>query len=383
MDIDKLFQFEKCETGYILKSYLLKEDPSVTEVVIPSEYEGRAVVSIGFQAFMNARFLISITIPEGIRETEKMAFYSCDELKTAALPHSLRVIGRFAFNNCRKLENISFPEGLEVIEEYAFFSCRSIKSVVFPSSLRRLEQVAFCDCAGLETVIFPKELEDVGAFVFQDCVRLSSVVLPENLKTIGVHFFKNCRKLESVELPDSLREIGAYAFDLSGLRSVRLPAGLEKVGTLAFFFCQKLERVEFGNNSTVLELRVFAGCPELAAENVLQGLIGSSDVTKPFTYSEEFEWVSALREDVFKLALKYNSFALFDKGIVFAEIVKRGLVQLLPLVENAGWDIADIMEKCFEEFLDISMKKGFTEITAWLLDYKNRKLGFENEKNEY
>ncbi|MDE6580777.1 MAG: leucine-rich repeat domain-containing protein, partial [Ruminiclostridium sp.] len=256
----------------------------------------------------------------------------------------------------------------------SFFSFRCVKSVRLPSSLSELGQVAFCDCAGLESVEFPKELAKVGAFVFQDCVRLSSVVLPENLRTIGVHFFKNCRKLESIELPDSVREIGSYAFDMSGLRRIRLPAGLEKVCTLAFFFCQKLERVEFRNNSTVLELRVFAGCPKLAAENVLQGLIGSSDITKAFTYSEEFDWNSALREDVFALALKYDSFALFDKEKILGEIVRRNLNRLLPLTEAAGWSITG---ECIGELLDISLKNGFVEITAWLLDYKNRKTGFK------
>ncbi len=374
MDIDKLFEFVECDKGYILKGYLLKDDNSVTEAEIPSEYKGLPVISIGFEAFMNANHLYSVNVSEGIEEIGTKAFYSCENLKTVLLPDSIRAIRRFSFNNCRKLENILFPNGLEVIDEYSFFSCRSIKSVIFPSSLTELGKAAFCDCAGLESVVFPKELENIGAFAFQDCVKLNSVVLPEKLKAISVHLFKNCRNLESIDLPDSLKEIGSYAFDLCGLRSVRLPSGLERIGELAFFFCLNLERVEFQNSSTLLETRVFADCPKLAAENVLQGLIGSSDITKAFAYSEEFDWNSALREDVFALALKYDSFALFDKEKILGEIVRRNLNRLLPLTEAAGWSITG---ECIGDLLDISLKNGFVEITAWLLDYKNRKTGFK------
>lgn len=373
MDIDKLFEFEECDNGYLLRSYLLKDEASVTEVEIPSEHNGQPVVSIGFEAFSYAIHLCSVKLSEGIEEIGIKAFYSCFNLKTVLLPDSLKAIQRFSFNNCRNLENIVFPNKLEVIDEYSFFSCKSIKSVNFPSSLRELGKAAFCDCAGLEYAVLPKELENIGDFAFQDCVSLNSVILPEKLKAVSVHLFKNCQKLESITFPDGLKEIGSYAFDLSGLRWVRLPAGLERIGDLAFFFCLDLEKVEFQSGGTLLGTRVFEDCPKLSAENVIQGLAGSSDVTKAFTDSEEFDWNSAFRKDVFALALKYDSFVLFDKGRVLREIVKRNLIQFLPLTENAGWSIT---EECMGELLDISAQKGFVEITAWLLDYKNRKIGF-------
>lgn len=285
MNTDELFEFEECGKGYILKTYLLKDEPSVTEVEIPSEYKGMPVKAIGSFAFGTC-YLRKVKISEGIEEIGKYAFSSCKELKTVILSDSLRVIEEFAFSHCSNLENIVFPDSLKVIEGYAF------------------------NCCGFHTLTFP--------------------------------------------------------------------SGLEKIGLRAFAECEKLKKIDFQNGSPVMGNQAFASCQKLSAENALQALSCSLDITKPFfpgnTLFEYFDWNLALREDVFLLELKYNSFALMNKERIFKVIVWRNSGSLLPLAENAGWEIT---EKCLEELLDISLEGGFTEITAWLLDYKNRKAGFE------
>ena len=351
MDIGEMFQFEECDNGYVLKNFLLKDDASVTELEIPSKYKGKPVISIGFEAFMNANHLCSVKIQGGIEGIGAKAFYSCENLKTVILPDSLTAILDNAFDSCTKLDDISFPNGLKVIGCEAFSKC-NIKSAVLPSGLEELGLSAFFSCG------------------------LRSVILPKNIKTIS-SAFSGCRDLERIEFPDSLKEIEHHAFWGCGFRTLTFPSGLERIKFKAFAYCEKLEKVDFQKGSPVMEFLVFEHCHKLSAENILQGLACSTDITKPFLPSvDHFDWDSALREDVFALAMKYDSFALFDKKKVLVEITERGRVQLLPLVENAGGDIADIMKKHFEEFLDISMKKGFAEITAWLLDYKNRKMGF-------
>ena len=90
------------------------------------------------------------------------------------------------------------------------------------------------------------------------------------------------------------------------------------------------------------------------------------DITKPFNIAnldhlDLFDWDSALREDVFPLAIKYDSFASFDKENVLEEIAGRGAAAFLSLAENAGWEMS---EKCVERLIDISFKNGFAETTA-------------------
>ncbi len=350
MDIDELFGFEECEKGYILKDYLLKDDPSVKEVEIPSEYNEKPIISIGLDAFLLSRYLCSVKINEGIEEIGANAFMSCKNLKSVILPRSLKKIYLSAFNNCKKMKDIVFPDGIEFIDNHVFMGCKSLRSVELPQSLTEL-----------------------GKSVFSDCTGLRSVVIPPKIKVIRYNSFGNCENLESIEFPKGVMEIERYAFYRCGLRSVKFPSGLKKIGNGAFHHCLKLEKVDFGKGSPWLAEDVFEHCPKLSAENVIQGLARSADITKPFPRGNRFEWDLVLREDVFALAIKYNSFALYDKGNVLQEIVKRNLIQFLPMTENAGWDIS---EKCMGELLNISAQKGFVEITAWLLDFKNRKIGF-------
>ncbi len=199
-------------------------------------------------------------------------------------------------------------------------------------------------------------------------------------------FLSNC--LSVVNIPEGIEKIGVDAFAFCDLKSVILPYSLKKIEAGAFSSCRELEQVIFLGNNVVFDCDVFRKCPKLAAENVMQGLALSCDITKPFieneTYSGKkkmslFDWDSALRNDVFALALKYDSFALFDKGKVLKEITERNLSHLLPLTENAGWNIT---EECIGELLELSAQKGSVEITAWLLEYKNRNFGFNNNSLE-
>ncbi|MBD5081591.1 MAG: leucine-rich repeat domain-containing protein [Ruminococcaceae bacterium] len=350
MDIDKLFEFEECKNGYILKKYLLRDDPSVTEVEIPSKYNGKPIVKIGLGAFMSASHLCSVNIGEGIEEIGINAFISCTGLGSIILPHSLKRIRTSAFTNCPELKDPTFHEGIEYIGTNAFSGCCSIRSVKLPDSLRSL-----------------------GGSPFGGCRDLRSVVIPPKIKVIPRSCFCNCIKLENIEIPEGIKEIKKYAFYGCGFRSVKFPSGLKKIGCGAFHYCLKLEKADFGGSSPQLDKDVFGHCYELSAENVIQSLARSADITKPFPEKTRFEWRSVLREDIFALALKYNSFSLYDNSMVWREIVKLDLTGLLLMAESAGWEIS---EKCMGELLDISMKNSFTETTAWLLDYKNRKIGF-------
>ena len=203
------------------------------------------------------------------------------------------------------------------------------------------------------------------------------------VREIGDAAFFMSKFLTRVSIPEGIEKIGNSAFYSCGLREVTLPESLKELDTEAFMRCSELERVIFRNKDTEFGFGVFEDCPKIAAENVMQSLARSCDITKPFA-AEEVYWShevavdliwadSALRDDVFELALKYDSFALFDKEKVFEEIAERNLCRFLPMTENAGWDIS---EECLGKLLDIAVDNGFVEITAWLLDYKNRKFGF-------
>ena len=356
MDTEKIFEFEECEKGYNLKNYLLKDDPSVTEVEIPSEYRGKLVTGIRKDAFSESKYLQGVKMAEGIGEIGVKAFYSCDDLKTVGLPDSLTAIGRSAFNRCVNLEEIAFPEGLKMIGAETFFICK-LRSVVLPSGLEELGKGAFSGC----------------------CMK--NIVIPEKIRVIRDRLFLNCFELENIELPEGLREIGEFAFYNCALRTVKLPAGLEKIGLRTFSHCDKLEGVDFGGGSPVLDFEVFELCPGLSAENVIQGLACSVNIAKPFHKDDLSEWDSAqwdsvLREDVFELALKNNSFAFFNKEKFIRKILRKKRFSLLPLMENYDWKFSKEIIYSLVSQLDRQSDVGYR---AWLLNYKERHFGSDEK----
>ena len=182
--------------------------------------------------------------------------------------------------------------------------------------------------------------------------------------------------ITEVNIPEGIEKIGEGAFAFCRMKTLILPKSLREIGSNAFAECDCLEKVEFLGDNVVFELGVFDRCSELRAEHILQSLACSLDITKPFVKEEdyepgiEFDWGQALREDVFELALKYDSFAFFDKKDILRKIAEYDLCELLPFVENAEWSIS---EELVSGLLDISGENECVETTAWLLDYKNRK----------
>ncbi|MDE7281922.1 MAG: leucine-rich repeat domain-containing protein [Ruminiclostridium sp.] len=205
---------------------------------------------------------------------------------------------------------------------------------------------------------------------------------------IGGNAFALSDYLSEVVIPEGIRKIGIDAFSYSSVRTVILPYSLRRLGSGAFSDCADLEQVVFLGDKVLFDCDVFRNCPKLAAENVMQGLALSCDFTKPFADNETcpevkkdkvFDWDAAFRDDVFDLALKYDSFSLIGKEKVLKAIAERGLIHLLYKIEKAGWVITDGL---MGELLELSAQKGFVEITAWLLEYKNRNLGFNNNSLE-
>lgn len=111
-------------------------------------------------------------------------------------------------------------------------------------------------------------------------------------------------------------------------------------------------------------------------------LCHSLDITQPFREPymvfNKFNWDTALREDVFVLALKNNSFSGFGREKTVEEITKRDVWKYLRIMEQAGFFSE---AERLNGYIDESVENNTPEITAWLLEYKKQKFGFDNRGN--
>lgn len=106
-------------------------------VVIPNNIEGKNVVSIGKNAFINNNTMKGVKIPETAQVLGESSFLNCTELEVAVFGSSVKKIDMYAFGGCKKLHDIEFNDGLESLG----FSClgfTNFTSIEIPSSITEI-----------------------------------------------------------------------------------------------------------------------------------------------------------------------------------------------------------------------------------------------------
>ncbi|WP_068621514.1 InlB B-repeat-containing protein [Paenibacillus tuaregi] len=169
-----------------------------TDVMIPSEFDGKPVTAIGSSAFdpfnnPGQPKLTSVTLPPSVTMIASFAF-ARNELTAIEIP-SVTHIGRGAFQYNR-LQSIAFGK-VTFLDEYAFADNQ------------------------LESVTIPDSLATIGRYAFQNN-RLSSVSLPEGLEIIDSYAF-NGNQLKTLQIPKSVTAIYPGAFMNNSLGDVAIP----------------------------------------------------------------------------------------------------------------------------------------------------------------
>lgn len=145
------FAYTSTEDGIIITK--LNND-QYTSVVIPREIDGKSVVGIGTEAFMDKSKIQKIIIPDGVKSIGNFAFSGCYVLSDVTIPDSVTSIGNNAFVSCFKLTDIKIPNKLNTIGEYAFAYCTGIESITIPQSVTSIGGGAFYYCSKLTSVTF-------------------------------------------------------------------------------------------------------------------------------------------------------------------------------------------------------------------------------------
>lgn len=255
---------------------------------------------------------------------------------------------------------------------------------------------AFCDCG-------------FGTEIFRGCTSLVSVELPWEMDSVTPHMFEDCVSLKKVKLHSEVWDICEEAFaGCVSLEEIFLPQVME-IHYHAFNGCSSLRSVGFGRQDVSVAAYAFENCVNLPAETAMLTLVSGSDITEPFSGYQPFDWNTALRRDVFELAMKYGSFADINKADVLCNILARGLFEdFFPMMkinerlyraetaegfesllyeifvgecENNSeiWKYTNLWmtdKKLFPEIVAVASRRGHTEFAAMLLDYKRKRFGF-------
>lgn len=151
------------------------KEKSISSAVIPSMYKGKAVTSIGREAFKNCSKLTEITIPSSVTSIEYFAFGSCGELTSINLPESVTSIGVGAFHSCKKLKEIILPSSVTSIGNSAFISCSELTEITIPNGVVSIEKDLFNACKKLTKITIPSSVTSMGNTAFSYCGLLTSI----------------------------------------------------------------------------------------------------------------------------------------------------------------------------------------------------------------
>lgn len=83
-----------------------------SELVIPTEYEGKPIKSIGDNAFSGCTTLTSVTVPLSITRIGSFAFEDCEGLMSINIPISIMHLGEGVFDGCENI-TIDWEAGRE------------------------------------------------------------------------------------------------------------------------------------------------------------------------------------------------------------------------------------------------------------------------------
>ena len=222
------------DANYIIdeNGVITKYKGELTVLTVPDKIKGKTVTGIASNAFRSP-LLLSIVLPDTVKEIPAAAFYGCASLSTVIARNAVK-IGNDAFSGCN-IRNITVGK-VTAIGDDAFNGNVNLneESLDF-SALTKVGERAFYQCP--LTALESDKLTEVGAHAFEE-THLVSVKL-DNLTALREGVFKGCTSLESAMLP-KVTAVGKYAFQECGrLSAVTLPA-LTAIGDRAFYRCTAL-----------------------------------------------------------------------------------------------------------------------------------------------
>ena len=305
-----------------------------TNVIIPSQYKGKKVTSIGRSAFYKCTSLTSVTISDSTTSIGDRAFSDCTSLTSinylgtieqwcnikfdSFYANPLTYASKFYLNGEEIKGDIVIPNGVTKIPNSAFLNCTQITSVTIPDSVSSIGNSAFSKCTKITSVTIGDGVTSIGSSAFSGCTLLTSVTIPNSVTSIGSIAFNNCTSLTSVTIGDSVTSIGSSAFDnCTSLTSVNylgtieqwcnikfdssyanpltyaskfylngeeikgdivIPNGVTKITDSAFRKCTKITSVTIPDSVTSIGSSAFSGCTSLASVTIPNSVtsIGSS-----------------------------------------------------------------------------------------------------------
>ena len=269
--------------------YATGDKTVITEVEIPSTYNGKKVIGIAEKAFSEYYGVskISFSSDSNLEYIGSKAF-SHSSITSFDVPAGVKTIHKNAFEMCSQLEYVYIPNTVDTVKGSLFYGCDPEKLDVYvehptiPSGWSKWygsnsefsSDVVFTFWLGARGLEFSDE--DYTAYVMIDgtlaishylgrdyTVEVPSEIGGKSVTEIGKGAFSGSPSLQSIILPTTLKKINSNAFnECKILESVNIPSGVTYIGSYAFGNCSELDYVIIPNTVEEVGKNIFIGCDE-------------------------------------------------------------------------------------------------------------------------
>lgn len=172
-----------------------------------------------------------MTIPERIGKytvTEIDAHFceDMDNIVSVVMPDTIREIGEDAFYACYDLKNIRISKGLKEIPK-SFCQLTNVSEINIPDSIHTIGENAFRNCIRLSTVNLGNGVKNIGRLAFANCI-IEEIYLGPNIENI--EYEKGCfltnpslKKFMVDKDNPFFRDINGVLFSKDGKTLIRFP----------------------------------------------------------------------------------------------------------------------------------------------------------------
>lgn len=331
-------------------------------------------------------------------------------------------IGPAAFNRCTSIGRVELPEGLLSIGENAFMECQTLTEAELPQSVVAIGENAFRGTS-VKTFSLGASVCEIGAAAFitgSEWEDKRTKLRDIKVDKANLYFYVDNRALmrkkpdgssaivvyfggdETFAIPEGVTEIERAAFKRSIVQEVQIPPSVKLIGEEAFSGCTKLVRLRVGLSEA-----------ENGASYAVVYIPGTKRQNNYADSQIRDQYMDCIRVDgsgaIFDF-VKYDSLfdtisASKDKVLVATDRLKSA-IQLVPLYRdkylaylrrNAKKAVEIVVEyddlsglntlaelniftgKNIDQIIDLANKAKKTEILSFLMNYKNAKIGIEED----
>ena len=243
-----------------------------TELIIPSEYNGKSITNISDCAFEFLETIKSVIIPKSVTSIGEDAFYSCTSLHSIIIENGTKIIKARAFAYCSSLSSITIPNTVTSIGQGAFKGCDSLNSIIIENGVNSFEDDMLYKCSSLSSITIPNTVTSIGNYAFYACKSLSSITIPKSVTSIDE--YAGCEALDKIKVADSnpiydSRENCNAIIEKStnklilGCNNTIIPSSVTSIESYAFYACKSLSSITIPNRTTSIGELAFYGCEVL------------------------------------------------------------------------------------------------------------------------